>query len=162
MADRLELSKAHLRMQEALKDPNLIDQIAYRIADGESIRDVCDAMRLPYGLMAKWIAEDDARRAKYEMALELKADSLAHEALEIADNADPEEIAKAKLQTDVRIKMAGKWYRKRYGEQVDNTSAALIGGLAGQIVEAYKRLEDMGKPKDITPLEGEFHVLEPK
>lgn len=154
MADRLELSKAHQRMQEALQDPGLIDQFCYRVAEGETPKEICDSWRLPYGLFSKWIAEDETRKARYETALELRADAIAHESIQIADAA--EDVAKAKLQVDTRTKMAGKWDRKRYGEAQDNVGAALIGGLASAIIEAHKRLEAVERPKVIPHLEGEF------
>ena len=156
MADRLELSKAHLRMQEALKDPNLIDQFCYRVAEGEAPKEICDSWRLPYGMVSKWIAEDEERNRKYEVALSLKAENHAHEALQIADEADSDSVPKARLQVETRLKLAGKWNPKRYGGEKDFGGGG-VGPITIQIGTVSSPYDNHPALKDV---EGEV-VSEP-
>ena len=93
------------RFQEVTSDPGTIDIICHRVAEGETFREICEAWNLPYGLMGKWLNEDDARRAQYDGALALWADAEAQRTLRIADDA--EDVAKAKLQVETRLKLAG-------------------------------------------------------
>ena len=84
----------------------------------------CEARVWTVGATLNWIRDDDGRLAWYEGALRTKSEALAHETLEIADGS-----GEAKLMIDTRFKVAGKWYRERYGEKVDVQHGGVVGGL---------------------------------
>lgn len=157
------------RWVEALLDPDsALEVIVQRVGgvdeDGntESLKDICRSRLWPYSLVARWIAEDDKRREKYEFALKLKADVLAQEAVGIADTVkrgvirktDPDGgvteteedmLAHRKLQIDTRLKLAARWDRARYGEHVDVRHSGAVGGgltivLAALSVEDARRV----------------------
>ena len=71
-------------------------------------------------MVAAWVAGNEEAGKAYEGALRMAADDMAQETVEIADDADPENVAHAKHRTEVRLKLAGKLYRGRYGEQVQH------------------------------------------
>lgn len=115
------------RFEEWKEDVNVVAMLMSRVAEGESLRDICKAQEVAYSLVARWIAETPLLKQQYDVALQLHADSIAHEALTIADEQcevekkdgstyDPD-VARDKLRVDTRLKLAGKWDRQRYGER---------------------------------------------
>lgn len=97
-----------------------LDEILVRVAEGERLKEVCRGKGWPYSVVAREMAGNEEWRKGYEGALRLAADDMAQAVVGIADGADAETLGKAKLQADVRLKLAGKLYRERYGEQVQH------------------------------------------
>lgn len=112
-------------------------------APGKRFRDVCVELKVPYTLMHAFVKADVVLKARYDAVRAAKADQFAHEAVEIADEADEESkagVAKAKLQVDTRLALASKWDRDDYGDtlRVEKTvtvqaDAGLLG-LAGELL----------------------------
>ena len=100
--------------------PETLTEIVQRVAEGERLKTICKSKGWPYSVVAEWVAGNEGATKAYEQALRLAADDLALETVAIADDAGPEEVAKAKHQTDVRLRLAGRLYRERYGEQVQH------------------------------------------
>jgi hypothetical protein len=73
------------------------------------------------------------------------AHDLVDEALEIADNADPEYVQKAKLQVQTRQWTAERWNRKDYGQ----AKAEVAISISGLHIEALKRRHS-DAPIDVT------------
>lgn len=112
--------------------------ICERLADGESLREICKADDMPArSTVFKWLSEHKAFSDQYTRAREEQADLLFEEALSIADNplegvklkissdGKTEEsrgdmIEHRRLQVDVRKWMVGKLAPKKYGEKVTN------------------------------------------
>lgn len=120
------------------------DTICERIANGESLRAICEAEDMPdKATVLRWLAkeEHEAFRVQYARARETQADSIFDEILDIADDArndwmkrnhgdsDPgwvengEALRRSALRIDARKWMAGKLKPKKYGEKmsVDHT-----------------------------------------
>lgn len=115
--------------------------ICERIADGESLRTICDGEDMPSkSTVFEWLADDryEAFRTKYARAREAQADALVDEMIDIADdgsndwmekrNADGENIGwqengEALRRSDIRIKtrqwVAAKLRPKKYGDKLD-------------------------------------------
>ena len=76
----------------------------------------------------------------YARALELKADLIADDAIEIADSdVDP---SKARNQIDIRKWTASKLYASKYGERIDlNVTQTL--DIGATLAEARARLRPM-------------------
>jgi len=97
-------------------------------------------------LVARHVAGTPALNAEYENALAIWADALAQETLAIADETrgaqEATVVAAAKLRAETRMRLAGKWDRKRYGER----DAGLVqvnvslGDTAREIIELEARL----------------------
>jgi len=118
-----------------------------------------------------WIRGNDERSAEYDLALQDFAHKVALECLPIADtefSVGPDgeilrdnlgvpvrtDTQRDRLKTDVRLKLAGKWDRQRYGEhvKVEKTTTVVDDGLllAGMV----ELLKLAGKP-DERVIEGE-------
>jgi hypothetical protein len=134
--------------------------IVQRLTDGESLREIAKAWKLPYGRLAEWIIEDVERTASYEQALRIWADSLAQEALAIADEQvevvkangdtfDPN-VARDKLRIETRLRLAGKWYRQRYGDKIEHKHSGPPPEF--KIILMTERMDGGGRVLDGTPV----------
>ena len=108
------------RWAEARDLAETLEEILQRVCEGERLKQVCRSKGWPYAVVAKWVAEGEERVKAYEAALRIASDEMALETVEIADGASQEDIAVAKHRTDVRLKLASRLYRERYGEQVQH------------------------------------------
>lgn len=133
-----------LNFEAFVADENTPSIIVQRIADGETLRDICASRDVPYSLVAKWIAQTPGLKAQYDVALQLWGDALAQETVAISDKADPENVAGAKLAVDTRMKLASKWDRDRYGEKVKHEHSGAVvhidAGLVGFSGDLLKRI----------------------
>lgn len=136
------------------------DQICERIANGESLRSICEDAGMPdKATVFRWLA-DDANldfRDQYARAREAQADAIFDDILSIADdgtndwmekkNEDGENIGwtengealrRSQLRIDARKWMAGKLRPKKYGEKLEldtkveagDTLATLLNSIA--------------------------------
>ncbi|RVH87752.1 hypothetical protein CN204_04265 [Sinorhizobium meliloti] len=105
----------------------IADTICERIADGESLRSICNGEDMPNkATVFRWLAVHDVFRDQYARARETQADALFDDVLAIADQYDsasdainPDLIQRAKLRIDTRKWMAGKLRPKKYGDKID-------------------------------------------
>jgi len=113
------------------------DIICERIASGESLRAICSEPDFPtMPTVFKWLDTTPGFVEQYVRAREVQAETLAYQALEIADtqqrgvrrtvkpNGDVEEVEEdmlghRRLQIDQRRWMAGKLKPKVYGDKLD-------------------------------------------
>lgn len=122
----------------------LADAICERIADGDSLRTICDEEGFPArSTVFKWLSENKSFSDQYAHAREEQADSLFDEILSIADDGrndwmekhgkegenigwqeNGEALRRSQLRIDARKWMAGKLRPKRYG---DRTQMELTG-----------------------------------
>ena len=84
----------------------------------------------------KWLGNDKKAAMAYSRAVELKADILADETIEIADN--DEDSARARNRINARQWLAGKLNRK-YGERVDLNVIQTID-IGSTLAEARARM----------------------
>lgn len=122
--------------------------IFQRVAEGETLKEVCKSRRWPYSVVARWVGETPEAFKGYEFALRLWADSLATETIAVADLTDPTEVGHGKLRVDARMKLASRLDRARYGDKVEVSgsvehSHSLIGILSG--------MNALGSEVDVTP-----------
>lgn len=115
----------------------LFDTICERIAEGESLRDICKNADMPNkATVFRWLASNPALSDQYARARESQADALFDDILEIADNAtndwmerngedgsgwsvNGDHIQRSKLRIDARKWMAGKLRPKVYGDKLE-------------------------------------------
>lgn len=139
------------------------DELFKRIAEGESLRDICGDAHLPSReTVRKRLIADEAFQGRYARAREAQADAIFDEILTIADDArndwmerrgdedagwvaNGEHIQRSRLRIDARKWMAGKLRPKVYGEKLDvdhsNTDGTL-SALFGSIASAGKTIND--------------------
>lgn len=112
---------------------DIADTICSRIAEGESLRTICQADDMPgKSTVFRWLAESETFRDQYARAREAQADYLAEEILGIADNGendtyvdengnkrtDQDVIARSRLRVDARKWLASKMAPKKYGDKL--------------------------------------------
>ena len=121
-------------------DPGSVDMLVQRVAEGETLKEICRSRNLPYSKVAQWICENEGVLRRYEAALALWADALAQESVALAAAATPETVNVAKLRIATHLKLAGKWDRERYGERLKVEGAVRVPvdaglmGLAGELL----------------------------
>lgn len=97
--------------------PDLAGLICDRIAEGESLRSICEQVGMPSrSTVHMWLAQNDTFSDQYAHAREAQADKLADEIIEIADTATDASIAR--LRVDARKWAASKLAPKRYGDKL--------------------------------------------
>ena len=93
-------------------------EICRRVADGRSLRSVCRDEDMPNAdTVNEWRINRAEFSEQYARARERRAEVLADEILDIADNAEDAQIAR--LQVDARKWAASKLDPKRYGDRLD-------------------------------------------
>jgi len=116
--------------------PELADTICDYLADGKSLRWICDQEGMPNkGTVLRWARDNTNFRDQYARAREVGDELLAEEILEIADETrfdtlhteagpkpDNEWINRSKLRVDARKWLLSKRQPKKYGDKVDVTS----------------------------------------
>lgn len=107
------------RLEHVMKQPDTAGVVFQRLCDGETLHEIAKAWELPRGRFTEWFMANHS--SLFDAAMRVRADELAHEALERADGAEPETVAPAKLQVETRLKLAGFWDRSRYGAAKDAT-----------------------------------------
>ena len=134
------------RFEEFKVDPLSVTMLVQRVAEGETLLDVCRSRELPYALVAQWLVEDAELLRQYEAALAIWADAEAQRCLAIADGADAESVAAAKLRISTRLSLAGKWDRRRYGEHTKVEHSGAVTSL----IQVLSSLPSRGE-RDVTP-----------
>lgn len=110
--------------------------ICARIADGETLRAVCRDDGMPaWRTVYDWLQEREDFAARFARAREIGAESIAQEALDIADTpmegvrtevgddgktkvVSEDMLGHRKLQIETRLKLLAKWFPKKYGDKI--------------------------------------------
>jgi hypothetical protein len=119
----------------------IADAICERIADGESLRTICQSDDMPgRSTVFRWLAAHKTFQDQYARAREEQADALFDEILQIADDGrndsytddegnvrtDHDVIARSRLRVDSRKWMAGKLRPKVYGDKIQQEIDATV------------------------------------
>lgn len=114
------------------------DDICQLIAQGESLRKICERPGMPsLSMVFRWLNEQAEFRDQYARARESQADFLLEELLEISDLATPEDVNVAKLRVDARKWFITKVAPKKYGDRVTQE----ISGVGGNPVQIEMKKE---------------------
>lgn len=95
-----------------------IAEICRLLAAGESVRNACAIAGENNRDLYAQLATDDAVCSQVARAREIGQVALADQTLDIADDADPQEVEKAKLRIWARQWHAAKVAPKKYGEKL--------------------------------------------
>lgn len=101
--------------------PEVAADICSLLADGESLRKVCERPGMPNkATVFRWLAQHDEFRDQYAKATETRADAIFEEMFDIADNVAEEAAAvgKARLRIDTRKWALARMNPKKYGDKV--------------------------------------------
>jgi hypothetical protein len=131
----------------------LFDEVCERMVDGESVRTICKDEHMPsISTFMKILNQDPKRSAQYARALQLRADAMFEEILDISDdgtndymlrNADDptsvvlngEHVQRSKLRVDSRKWALGRMNPKKYGEKT------FIGGVEDAPIKVQNTID---------------------
>lgn len=126
--------------------PKTAEAICERIANGESLRAICEGEGMPdKATVFRWLAVHQAFRDQYARAREMQADAIFDEVLDIADDGhndwmlrrhgdderwveNGEAIRRSALRIDARKWVAAKLAPKKYGEKIVTEHTGRDGG----------------------------------
>lgn len=133
------------------------EEILAWVASGKSLRSICDKREPgipPHPTFILWCNNDPELASRYDRALMTRADVLAEEILEIADDArndwmekqgdqpgyelNGEHVQRSKLRVDARKWVAASMHPKKYGANASvNLSGAIkVEGIQMTFVDA--------------------------
>jgi hypothetical protein len=101
--------------------PEVASDICALLADGESLRKVCERPEMPNkATVFRWLAEHEQFRDQYRVATETRADAIFEEMFDIADEVkeDAAAVSKARLRVDTRKWALSRMNPKKYGEKL--------------------------------------------
>ena len=99
--------------------PEVIEAICDAIADGKSLRAICEADDMPgRRTVLDWLEADEDFRAKYARAREAQSDFMDDRILEVADACKPDTAAADRIKSDAYKWRASKLAPKRYGDKL--------------------------------------------
>lgn len=101
--------------------PEVAADICSLLADGESLRKVCDRQGMPNkATVFRWLAQHEEFRDQYAKATETRADAIFEEMFDIADTVAEEAsaVGKARLRIDTRKWALARMNPKKYGDKV--------------------------------------------
>jgi hypothetical protein len=131
---------------------DIVDAICERLADGESLRSICDAEGMPHkATVFRWLRAHEEFRDRYARARETQAETLADEIIDIADDGhndwmkrnfgederwveNGEAIRRSALRIDARKWVAAKLLPKKYGDRVqtEHTGGITVSWSSGK------------------------------
>ncbi|MBL4591268.1 MAG: hypothetical protein JKY96_04845 [Phycisphaerales bacterium] len=106
----------------------LAEEICRRIADGESLRHVCEDENMPAkGTVFTWLNQHPKFEELYSNARDRQADTLVDDIIEIADDErlDPK---RARVKIAARQWLAARQAPKKYGDRMQLNHAGEGGG----------------------------------
>jgi hypothetical protein len=129
----------------------LTDAICDRLANGESMRSICRDPEMPaISSIFKWLREEVEFSEQYALAADMRADAMAEDCLDIADNIEGQpvlidgvplvidgkqvcvidnvSVQHAKLRVDTRKWHASKIKPKKYGDKLSQELSGPNGG----------------------------------
>ena len=105
---------------------NYKDTIIDMIAIGESVGKISKTIGKQPSTIYRWIDEDAELKEIYARAKESKAQVLAEEIIDIADDPDLKPDDK-RIRVDARKWVAGKYYGKLFGDRVHTEHSGVVG-----------------------------------
>lgn len=106
------------RGRPTIYDPEVVDELLARLRTGDTLRQVCKLDWMPSAsTVMDWVREDrEGFSARYALAREIGALTMADEILEIADNKG-EDVQRDRLRVDTRKWLLAKVLPKVYGDK---------------------------------------------
>ena len=131
-----------------------VEELLDRIASGqESLAAICRDPRMP-GLRTvyDWIECDPEFAARFRARKAIGVRAMVDDCKEIADEPvrDAIEVANKRVRIDTRLRLAGKWLRDEFGEQINvNTKSEVtyrhdLSGYSADELDALEKLVAKG------------------
>jgi hypothetical protein len=127
-ADQFAITPARVAGRPPIYTDELADTICHRIANGESLRGICENEDMPdRATVMKWTVDLPDFSTKYAQARARQADVLAEETMHIAD-AEPDP-ARARVRVAARQWLAARIAPKKYGDRLELGGAGADGAI---------------------------------
>ena len=108
-------------VEECGGDDSAVRFVCAQVASRVGLTDIAGHYGLDRGLLWALLSESDERLQRYYRALRGVADEYVGEVVEIGDGANVETVPLAKLQAELRLKVAEKYDAARFGRQTKVT-----------------------------------------
>jgi hypothetical protein len=134
-------------LEKKIEEMGGIEFVCAHVAQGMTLNRLAEFIECSRPMLSFWINHTEERRVAVLNARKLKAEKLAEEALEIADQSDETSnsgVNKARLQVDTRKWLAGKLDPEAYGDTAKTQVNISMGDLHLQA------LKHMGKVEVVT------------
>ena len=153
-------------------DDDQVRELLDKLENGTSLTKACKDPRLPSrSVVYEWVESDPEFAGRFHAARARGVHALAEQCLDIADEpaTDAVQVADKRLRIDTRLRLAGKWLAKEYGDRVDvNYNAEVthrhdLSGLTTDELDALEGLiaksADAGRDKggEIAAQSGSLH-----
>jgi len=94
-----------------------IDEILEWVSNGRTLRSYCRQEAKPsWQTVYRWMDKDKVFADRFAESRDRGFDSLAQQCLDIAENGNPGDVARAKLRVWTTLQLLAKWDPRRYGE----------------------------------------------
>lgn len=108
-----------------------IEELLDRLASGqESLAAICRDPRMPaLRTVYDWVEGNPEFAARFSARRRVGIRAMVDDCKEIADEParDPTHVADKRLRIDTRLRLAGKWLREEFGDQINvNTRSEVI------------------------------------
>ncbi len=103
-------------------EDDVVVELLKRTSEGEPLSRICNDSRMPSRrAVYDWFDADADFAAQFRAARARGVHFLAEECLTIADEptTDPVQVANKRVRIDTRLRLAGKWLPKEYGDKLD-------------------------------------------
>ena len=141
------------RLEEVVGQSETPSVVFQRVAEGESLKAIAASWQVPAGRFTEWFSTTHAEL--YDAALKVRADQLAHDALDAAFEATPESVQVQKLKADVALRLAAKWDRERYGD-MKQVQVSVVPHADAELLTACGDLLRLAQKSELR-LEREVH-----
>lgn len=138
-------------LEKKIEELGGIEFVSAHIAQGMTIGRLAEFIECSRPMLSFWINQTEERKNAVLSAKKLKAEKLAEDALDIADDADgtsSSAVNKARLQVDTRKWMASKLDPEGYGDKSMEVNIS-VGDLhlqalkhMGKAIEAQEVIEN--------------------
>lgn len=117
--------------------PELFARICERLSRGETLTAICRDDGMPaVRTVNEWTETSAELSASFARARAEGFDSIADEAITIADATDPEMVNCARLQVDTRKWLLARWDPKRYGDRMQIDADVTVEKLSDADLDA--------------------------
>lgn len=130
-------------------DDDQINELLERTAKGETLMSITADPRMPSRRSVyDWIECDEEFATRFRAARARGVHGLVEECLKIADEkaTDAVQVADKRVRIDTRLRLAGKWLPKEYGDKLDvnyNAEVTHRHDLSGLGVDELDALEKL-------------------
>jgi hypothetical protein len=122
-----------------------------RTTKGEPLTRICADPRMPSrSSVYEWIESDEEFAGRFRAARARGVHAMAEECLDIADEPvskdDSVAVANKRVRIDTRLRLAGKWLAKDYGDKIDvnyNAEVTHRHDLSGYSADELDALEKL-------------------